>query len=170
VHPANTSITAVLSSIAGNYNLIYAWDATSASDNWKKYAPPPAPAFQNTLSSLDETMGFWIYMTAPDTLDVVGTAASTTNISLSDNAGGWNLVGYPSMAARDLPGALQSNGVGTDFSLVYAFHASDTTDQWKLFDRTGAAFANDLKNTTPGWGYWIKVNADHTWSIKYPGD
>ena len=170
VRPTNTDITAVLSSISGNYNLVYAWDATITSDNWKKYAPPPAPSYQNTLSSLDETMGFWIYMTTADTLEVVGTATTTTDIALSVNAGGWNLVGYPSMAERDLPGALQSHGVGTDFSLVYAYHAYDTEDQWKLFDRTGASYANDLKKLTPGWGYWIKVSADHIWSVKYLSD
>ena len=29
VHPTDTAIAAVLSSIAGNYNLVYAWDATA---------------------------------------------------------------------------------------------------------------------------------------------
>ena len=44
VHPTNTDIAAVLSNIAGNYDLVYAWDATganSASGNWMKYAPHP---------------------------------------------------------------------------------------------------------------------------------
>ena len=91
---------------------------------------------RNTLRNLDETMGFWIHMTAADTLDVVGTAPTTTNIALLDNAGGWNLVAYPSVADRQLPAALSDHGVGTDFSLVYAYHANDTADPWKLFDPT----------------------------------
>ncbi len=105
VHPTNTAITAVLSSIAGNYNLVYAWDATgahSASGNWMKY-DPTGPGYQNSLHNLDETMGFWIYMTAPGTLEVTGSAPVTTNISLQDNAGGWNLVSYPSMADSHFP-------------------------------------------------------------------
>jgi hypothetical protein len=170
VHPDNTAIATVLSSIAGNYNLVYAWDATgahSASGNWVKYAPPPAPPYANTLGNLDETMGFWIRMTTADTLEVTGTVPVTTNINLSVNAGGWNLVGYPSSANRSLPTVLSNNGVGTDFSLVYAFHALDITDPWKLFNRTGAPYANDLTQLTPGWGYWIKVIVNHIWSVTY---
>ena len=112
-------------------------------------------------------MGFWIRMTAADTLEVTGTVPAVTNINLSVNAGGWNLVSYASIANRSLPTVLSSNGVGTDFSLVYAYHAADVTDPWKLFNRTGAPYANDLQQLTPGWGYWIKVNADHTWSVLY---
>jgi hypothetical protein len=170
VHPANTDIATVLSSISGNYSLVYAWDATgahSASGNWVKYAPPPAPPYANTLHNLDETMGFWIRMTAADTLEVTGTVPVTTNINLSVNAGGWNLVAYPSGANRSLPTALSNNGVSTDFSLVYAFHANDVTDPWKLFNRTGMPYANDLQQLTPGWGYWVKVTASHTWSVQY---
>jgi hypothetical protein len=170
VHPGNTDIATVLSSIAGNYNLVYAWDATgahSSSGNWIKYAPPPAPPYANTLHNLDETMGFWIRMTAADTLEVTGTVPVTTNINLSVNAGGWNLVGYPSAVNRSLPAVFSSNGVGTDFSLVYSFRANDATDPWKLFNRTGAPYANDLQLLAPGWGYWVKVNVNHTWSVIY---
>ena len=55
----------------------------------------------------------------------------------------------------------------TDFSLVYAYHASETANQWKLFDWTAPEWSNDLTELAPGWGYWAKVNADHTWEVKY---
>jgi hypothetical protein len=161
----------VLSGIAGKYNLIYAWDATgvhSASGNWMKY-DPNAPIWQNSLDHLDETMGFWINMTQAGTLDVVGTEPTTLNINLSTNAGGWNLVAYPSLADRPLPSALRDHGVSTSFTLVYAYHAYDVTDPWKLYD-PGATYSNDLTQMTAGWGYWIKVNADHTWSVQYLPD
>ncbi len=170
VHPDNTAIATVLSSIAGNYNLVYAWDATgahSASGNWVKYAPPPAAPYANTLSNLDETMGFWVRMTAADTLEVTGTIPVTTSINLSVNAGGWNLVSYPSISNLSLPGGLTNNGVGTDFSLVYAFHSNEVADPWKMFNRTGLPYANDLNQLSPGWGYWVKVNVNHTWSVEY---
>jgi len=169
LQPVNTDIEEVLSSIDGNYNLVYAWDATGAhsgSGNWMKY-DPTAPVFANSLDALDETMGFWIRMTVADTLDVVGSAPGTTDISVSDNAGGWNLVAYPSIENRDLPGALSDHGVGTDFSLVYAYHAADTADPWKLFDLVAPVFANDLTEMAPGWGYWVLVSADNVWSVAF---
>jgi hypothetical protein len=169
LHPTNTNIANVLSSLVGNYDLVYAWDATGAhstSGNWMKYSPT-APPYSNSLINLDETMGFWIHVTSADTLDVVGSVPVTTNIAISNNAGGWNLVAYPSAEDGALPAALVDHGVGTDFSIVYAYHANDTADPWKLFGRTVPAWANDLTELEPGWGYWVKVTADHTWDVEY---
>jgi parallel beta-helix repeat protein len=159
VHSQNTDTTTVLSSIDGNYDLVYAWDATSIGDNWLMY--DPAMPFGNTLDHLDETMGLWVHMTAADTLDVVGTVPVTTTINLHT---GWNLVGYASEATRSLPEVLSANGC-TDYSLVYAYHANDAV-QWKLFD-LAMPFGNDLTDLAPGWGYWIWVNADCSWSVTY---
>ncbi len=105
-------------------------------------------------------------MTAPATLDVIGSLPATSIIPLYDNAGGWNLVGYPSAASLALPGALSDHGVGTAYSLVYAYHANDTGSPWKLYNRS-AIFGNDLTQMTPGWGYWIYVSADSTWNVGY---
>ena len=125
------------------------------------------PESPDSLTSLNETMGFWIHMTDADTLDVTGNVPTTTNISLSTNAGGWNLVSYPASVNRDLPFALSNNGVGTDFSLVYSYRAHDVSDPWKLYNRTIPPVYNDLTTMSPGWGYWVKVSANHTWSVNY---
>ena len=165
VHPTNTDIVTVLSSIAGNYSLVYAWDATSSSNNWLMY-DPSMPPFLNSLNHLDETMGFWIYMTTADTLEVTGLIPVTTNVNVYANAGGWNLVAYPSGVNRPLPEALSDNGISTDFSLVYAYDADDAAP-WKLFDVNMPPFLNSLTELSPSWGYWVKVNANHTWSVDY---
>jgi hypothetical protein len=162
VHPTNTAVATVLSSLAGNYDLVYAWNAGVASNNWLKYSPT-APGYSNSLNNLDEKMGFWIHMTAAGTLNVTGNAPETTNISLSTAGGGWNLVAYPSVGSGSLPAALS----GTNFSLVYAYHANDSSDPWKLFSTTAPPWANDLTALMPGWGYWVKVNADNTWNVIY---
>ncbi len=166
LHPVPTTIETVLSGITSKYDLVYAWDAAGAHSgggNWMIY--DPNRVFGNTLANLDEKMAFWIHMTAPTTLDVVGSLPTTTNIPLHINAGGWNLVGYPSVANHDLPGALNDHGVGTAYSLVYAYHANDGAP-WKLYNRT-AIFGNDLTQMTPGWGYWIYVSGDNTWNVGY---
>lgn len=168
LHPLNTTVSAVLSSISGNYDLVYAWDSTgghSGSGNWLKADNVPMTA--DTLTNLDETMGFWIHMTTADTLDVVGSVPSVTNVTLNTEAGGWNLVGYASPSGLALPGALSNHGVSTNFTLVYAYHPADTSDPWKLFDRTGPVWVNDLPTLDPGWGYWVKVTVDNlTWDIE----
>jgi hypothetical protein len=163
LHPASTAIEDVLSSLGSSYDLVYAWDATgghAGAGNWMRYAPG-IPG--NTLATLDETQGFWIRMTGEDTLEITGTAPTTTNISLSINASGWNLVGYPSVVNRSMPDALSTHGV-TDYSLVYAYHADDA-DTWKRYapDVPG----NDLSELAPGWGYWIKVSEASTLTYSF---
>jgi uncharacterized repeat protein (TIGR02543 family) len=163
VHPASTAISDILATIAGNYDLVYAWDASGAhsgAGNWMRYAPG-IPG--NTLSNLDETMGFWIRMTSDDTLEITGTAPTTTNISLSINASGWNLVGYPSVVNRSMPEALETHGV-TAYALVYAYHADDA-DTWKRY--APGVPGNDLLEVAPAWAYWIKVTNPSTWVVEY---
>ena len=159
MHPANTAIVDVLASIAGNYSLVYAWD--SATQTWLKY--DPNAEFGNTLDTLDETVGVWIQMNAAGTLHIVGNAPGISDIDLKT---GWNLVAYPSAVSLPLPGALTDHGV-TNFSMVLASHASDTSDPWKLYDSSAPPYASDLNEMTPGWGYWIYVLADSTWTIPY---
>lgn len=166
VEPGSTAIADVLGSISGNYDLVYAWDASGAhsgAGNWVKYVP--GAGYGNTLTTIDDKTGFWIHMTASDTLEVTGALPVTTNISILTGAGGWNLVGYPSNDSGALPAIL--SGLGTDYSLVYAYHPSDSSDPWKLYDLTGAAYANDLAALDAGWGFWIKASAAHTWSVTY---
>lgn len=166
VHPMDTTIAAVLSSISGKYDLVYAWDATgahSSSGNWLK--ADTIPMSQDSLTDLNETMGFWIHMNSASTLRVSGSMPTATSISILDNASGWNLVGYPTVMNGALPNALSD--LGTDFSLVYAYHANETSDPWKLFDRSAPPFVSDLQFLSPGWGYWIKVTADHDWNVVY---
>jgi PKD repeat protein len=173
--PPNTSPATVLANIASKYDLVYAWDGTVGSNNWLKYAPA-GPGYANTLTNMHETMGFWIHVTSADPttiLNVVGSIPSSTSITLSSMGGGWNLVGFPSasgsLGSTPLPGVMSSHGLSV-FSLVYAYHAYDTADQWKLFDNTPGVpgFANDLKFMEPGWGYWVNMSgANETWTVTY---
>jgi hypothetical protein len=163
VHPASTTIADVLVTIAGKYDLVYAWDASgghSGAGNWMRYAPG-IPG--NTLATLDETQGFWIRMTGEDNLEITGTVPTTTNIRLSTNASGWNLVGYPSDENRTMPEALATHGL-TDYSLVYAYHADDA-DTWKRY--APGVPGNDLLEVAPAWAYWIKVTAERIWDVEY---
>ncbi|MGB3703076.1 MAG: S8 family serine peptidase, partial [Anaerolineales bacterium] len=166
LQPANTSIDVVLASIAGSYDLVFAWDG--ATQTWQMY-DPTAPAYSNPLQNLDEKRGFWIHATFPVILTVTGTVPTTTDIPLYSNSNGWNLVGYPSSVVRDLPAALQDHGAGTDFSRVYSYQSNDPGGPWKLFDNTAPPYSNSLTSMYPGLGYWVQATADNTWQVDYQG-
>jgi hypothetical protein len=165
LHPVSTGITDVLTSLV-DWDLVYAWDAQN--QTWLKY--DNVPSSPDSLSTLDKEMGFWIHVTGTGvSLDVVGSIPSTTGISLLAKDSGWNLVSYPANSNSNgaLPAALQDHGVGSNFSLVYAYDPTDTDDPWKLFDREAPTWANDLTALSPLQGYWVKVSTDCTWQVGY---
>ena len=162
LRPVNTAITDVLSSLAGHYDLVYAWNAPG--QTWLKYDDIAMSG--DNLSHVDETLGFWIHITTTaQSLTVYGQVPATTDIPLSGAGSGWNLVGYPSSVARALPDVLSAHGVD-NFTLAYSYRASDP-DPWKLFDRNGPPFVNDLSELAPGWGYWIQTPITNTWTVAY---
>lgn len=64
-----------------------------------------------------------------------------------------------------LAGLASSVGVTTalasiagEYSIVWGYNASDISDPWKKHV-PGAAIGNDLASFTPGFGYWVRVNA-----------
>lgn len=158
LQPLSTSISDVLSTINGNYLLVYAWDALS--QTWLVY--DPADPGGSTLSMLDESMGFWVRMQSAADLVVTGTAPSITSIPIKV---GWNLVGYPSLDPIALPTGLSDKGV-TDYSLVHTYIANQL-EPWKLFDRLAPPYANNLSQLSSGFGYWIKVNTESIWTVTY---
>ena len=164
----STAPAAVLASITGKYDLVYAWDATAVppSPNWLKH--DNVPASTDTLLSLNEKQGFWIQITesTPQTLKVAGLRPTTTSIGLVTTASGWNLIGFPS-STDSTALSLEVNYPADPASLIYAYHASDTTDSWKLYDYNAPLYANDLAVLSPGYGYWVYVTAEHTWSVDY---
>jgi hypothetical protein len=164
LQPVSTAITDMLAGLSDQYDLVYAWDAPS--QVWLKH--DDIPMSSDTLNTLDETMGFWIHITTTaQTLSVAGSVPVMTSINLSAAGSGWNLIGYPSSESRNLPEALSGHGVGTDFSLVYAYRAADTADPWKLYDRGAPVWSNDLLALAPDGGYWVQVSVTHTLTVTY---
>jgi len=56
---------------------------------------------------------------------------------------GWNLIGYNSLDSQPIAEALSS--INGNYSIVWAYNASDTTDHWKKYDPS-VPFGNDLIN------------------------
>ncbi|MBC7258724.1 MAG: S8 family serine peptidase [Chloroflexi bacterium] len=162
VRPPNTDAAAVLASITGHYDMVWAYDAASTSNPWKKYNPD-APPYANTLSNITESMGLWIHATDATTLTLVGQIQALSSIPLVT---GWNLVGYASTQTRPITEALTS--IAGKYVQVYAYHAADAGDPWKLYDPAAPPPVNDLAMLEPGRGYWIQVSQPGRLDITNP--
>jgi RHS repeat-associated protein len=160
--PPDTAPAAVLSSIAGQYNLVYAYDGCDAADPWKLYDPAaPPPAID--LTAIDHRIGLWIEMTADATLDVAGTQPTSTDIPL---CAGWNLIGYPLDEALPVAEALAS--IEGKYDLVFAYDPTDVADPWEVFEVGKPAWSNDLQVMEPGRGFWVHATADATLTLGTP--
>jgi len=154
----DTPITDALASIAGHYNLVYAYD-TCGSAGWLSFQPGMPGG--NTLHTVGAGTGLWIWATDAVTLTLEGPAIGQMTIPLCT---GWNLVAYPCAAARPLPGALDSSASTCD--MVYAYNAADAPSAWSHYAPDGPPWANTLPAIEPGAGYWIRAAANCSLTVE----
>ncbi len=155
VAPPDPAIEAVLTSIAGGYSLVYAWQQGS----WRVYDPAAPPA--SDLDALDNTVGFWVLASQSALLRPLGRVPAETTIPL---AAGWTLAAYPAGASGSLADSLCAATGGT--GLVYAYAAGDAP-LWRHYDCGAAAWSNTLDALLPGRGYWILSAQDGEWRVVY---
>ncbi len=156
VIPESKAITEVLSSIAGKYTLVEAYDAEH--DTWRIYDPAMPPE-ANTLLTLDEATPFWIKMCEPATLQLPGLLPIYTEQPLF---AGWNLISYPASEPRAVADALSS--IAGKYTQVLRYEPGEPT-AWKRYNTGIPPWANSLTQITPGWGYWVYVTENCTLTI-----
>ena len=93
-----------------------------------------------------------------DTASTLPASGTTLNLYT-----GWNLISLPLMPEDTSITSLLSP-ISGNYSIVWEYNASDTSDHWKKYD-PGVPFENDLINMEPGKGYWILMTSDNTLSI-----
>jgi hypothetical protein len=142
----STTITDVLSSIQGDYNVVHWFDPIFRS--WKIY---PGDNFE-----LTNEISFWIHMKYASTLNLVGRMPFYKRIPLYSTDDGWNMVGFPSNRNRTVADALYY--LTGKYTAVQNYLTKDTQDHWKHYNVDKSN--NDLQILKYGQGYWIRVNQD----------
>jgi hypothetical protein len=116
---------------------------------------PALPDFLNTLTELEDGMGYWVNVSQDTALTVSGLPAELSSLSIPLKAG-WNLTGYPGQNAAAVTEALAGiMGVLTEVKSIS-----------ESYDPAVPEFLNTLTELRPGSGYWINVSSD-TW-LNYP--
>ncbi len=146
--PVDTSITSVLGMIEGKYNSVWAF----IDNSWKVY-DPANPGFSE-LNTMESGIGYWIDMKESAKLVVSGWATYDSVNLVS----GWNLVGYNSSDSKGIAEAVSS--IEGKLVSIYAFKDG----QWKVYDPSSPGIS-DLSTMEPGYGYWINVSEDCTWTL-----
>jgi len=60
-------VAEALSSISGNYSIVWTYNTSDTADHWKKY--DPSVSFGNDLTIVEPGKGYWIMMTSDDILE-----------------------------------------------------------------------------------------------------
>lgn len=153
---ASGSPQAVLNDAVGDnstkWNLVRWYDANDQADHWKTYSTFAPPSL-NDLSSVNNTKGFWLYITqlGDGNLTVQGAEPTATSIQLK---AGWNMVGYPSYTEKTISDALA--GMNAD-----KVEVCDMADPYQTKE-VGSTYL-----MRPGEGYWVHVPADTIWTVNW---
>jgi hypothetical protein len=150
--PAAGDPATFLDAIAGQYDQVFGYVASDHVSPWRSFTPA-SPAYANDLTHLDETMGFWIRAQVSTTLYIAGAPVLDPQIPL---VAGWNLVGYPALAAHPITEALAS--LGSQVELAYAWQSG----AWQVYDPAHPT-ESSLTTLLPGQGYWLKVRQACLW-------
>jgi outer membrane protein assembly factor BamB len=143
----------VLGSITGYYNAVQRYETQDVNKKWKhnKLGKP----FGNDLSLLNETMGFWIYITLPgDTVFLYNGTPPSVNQTIQLYKG-WNQVGFPSLASYNRTVGLNNLDFGTHVDSVQWYNATSKT--WH--------FVESDDYFVPGRGYFIHSKVKIAWDV-----
>lgn len=150
-----------LSSIAGAWLEVHAYDPTDAQQPWKAiFADTPAQA--DSLRQLNSLQGFWLLAAADATLTIQVPTSLLASGSAVEIHPGWNLVGFPGETATPAEDALRPIA-----AVVKSVFALDSTENgaWLVYSPSAVPAANTLQTLEPGRGYWIYANARATWQL-----
>ena len=150
LEPLNPSISSLteqlppcLVNVSSYVNDTYAWEFYD-----------PTQLDQKTLGTLEPGKGYWVEMTCPGEMTVVGNRAKNP-ITLIP---GLSLVGYNSLTPFPISQALAS--IADKCTMVSAYE----DDEWKYYDPANET-GSTLQVLTPGSGYWIEVTEEATWVL-----
>ena len=159
VTPPDPAIATVLSSLAGQYDVVLSFDG-GPSGGGLTYDPANPGA--SDLTTIDVTHGYWIHITAATTQTLTlayEPARDDTPIQLYE---GWNLVSY--LPDRTLPITKALESISGAYDMVRGF------DGGALTYMPAQPEFSDLTVLEPGYAYWIKIKTGQGAPVlTYPG-
>ena len=104
---------------------------------------------------IEPKQGLWVEVLSPGILQIPGGETEPT-LDLHE---GWNFVGCQCLNETPLSEVLE----GYDYERVLMYNASD--GMWKSYNKYRPF--NDLNSMIPGYGYWVKINAQPDEWVRY---
>jgi hypothetical protein len=160
--PDEPTITKVLKSQIDANTPGSVWAYIGTPKAWKFFTPPRT----GTLTTMNDGVGYWVYMKADDDLYMKGTVLQPGALPPSyPLVTGWNLIGFKSQ-----PNANETKTVGAYLSSIDGKY--DNRSVWIYNNTAGAWVRADVNPSTgtvlhPGDVMWVYVNSAATFN-PYP--
>ena len=155
--PSNTAIKTVLADLIGSKDFTKVW--TYQAGTWKYATLSSTGVLSGGLTTMQDGVGYWIYMTRPDMLYVSGyvipPAAGPPSYSLTL---GWNLIGFK---PQPTVGQEQVNALPSTGGYLNSINAKyDPNNVW-IYDNTRQTWTRATSTTTiqPGQGLWVYMTS-----------
>ncbi len=158
--PKPAPMSEVFYSVNSDYISLHTYSGTGQ-DPWKAYNPSLPSWVIQDLSNIDRKAGYWINMNQSAHFVLFNDTATPNIMNLNP---GWNLVGYPTLTARNISEALTD--LYPNYHIVYIYNATDT--DWKEYAWNSSISNNpDLNASHPYYGYWIYMDTEDIWIIDW---
>ena len=144
IPPGNRTPATLLASVLNNTDIVWG-DYNPANGTWKSYLP----AGPSSLTEIRDGKGYWINMTAADTLNLSALGSELPDppeVPPSYNVvKGWNLIGFKSTTSKLASKYLE--GIDGKYTVIYGYNAAA--------DIYFTVQSGD--SLQPGYGYWIAI-------------
>jgi hypothetical protein len=145
--PSTPGIATVLANVLSDVRIVWGWD--NANQVWNVFVPGGQ---DNSLLAFEFGKGYWIYMNAPGTINIVGWAGPVSRtVSLSQ---GWNLIGY--MGSDNIALSTAMAPLSGKWSMVWGWQ----NNVWYGKHEIVANLPGSIQPLTTfrlGNAYWIKI-------------
>lgn len=138
--------------------ILQVWGLNADGSEYRVYDPEnfdPENPDDGDLTELKAGRAYWFNMQSPATLEVIGSVPADKDIVLST---GMNFVGFYGTSPTEVETALAS--ILDRLNTIWAY----VDGYWQVY--APGFGASDLRELTPGQGYWVDVAADCTWSLE----
>jgi RHS repeat-associated protein len=142
VEPDDPAIESVLADIAGQYTEVWAFDGEA--QEFIGFSPSGGV---DDLAELHGATGYFMFVTAPEFIEVEGTFAERSIEIYAD----WNLIPSPIDAPMKADDFL--SGLGEQCQSFWSYDGSK--DEWLFFDEKSPTWLTELKIIDSGSAYWL---------------
>ncbi|UCE37355.1 MAG: right-handed parallel beta-helix repeat-containing protein [Thermoplasmata archaeon] len=151
---SNKNLGIVLSSITDFYNSVQWYNTSDTNDPWK-HNHTGKPQYLNDLNSLDNILGFWIYITEPDGVLFEYSGTQPTQNQTITLHPGWNMVGYPSLSNHNRTVGMNNLTFGDHVDAIWTYDSG--TLKW---EKMGESDYFKI-----GRGYYIHAKTKCEWEV-----